>query len=225
MHTAFDLPADMGPKPEDIDVAYLKATAYMDSALGIILNEVENGTRFKNTLFVLTGDHSIVNGKQSLLTEKMGQISEGFTWVSLIFKGPGIEPAVIENPVSQADVAPSLLGYLDIDASNHFMGVDLLGKGKPAENAYPPVFSFRFGDMAMKQDSLSFLLSQCIKSDSVIVFKSLLKPTWDTSSLVGGYEAGMPFAMDDATKLEIGQKMQAAAIAYRHVVYSNLLMP
>jgi hypothetical protein len=189
------------------------------------LDEVENGTRAKNTLFVLTGDHSLLNGKQSLLTEKLGQIFDGFTWVTLIFNGPGIEPAVIENPVSQADIAPSLLGYLDIEASNHFMGVDLLGKGKPAENAYPPVFSFRFGDMAMRQDSLTYLLPQCTVSDSVMVFKSYLKPTWDTSSLVAGYEAGMPFAMDAAKKSEIGRTMQAAAIAWRYVVYSNLLMP
>ena len=225
MHTTFDLPADMGPKPEDLDEAYLKATAYMDSALGIILSEVENGTRSKNTLFVLTGDHSLLNNKQSLLTEKLGQIFDGFTWVSLIFNGPGIEPAVIENPVSQVDIAPSLLGYLDIEASNHFMGVDLLGKGRPAENAFPPVFSFRFGDMAMRQDSLTYLLPQCMKSNSAMVFKSYLKPAWDTSSLVGGFESGMPFAMDDAKRLEIGQTMQAAAIAWRYIVYSNLLMP
>jgi hypothetical protein len=43
MHTTFDLPPDMGPKPEDLDEAYLKATAYMDSSLGIILDEVEKG--------------------------------------------------------------------------------------------------------------------------------------------------------------------------------------
>jgi phosphoglycerol transferase MdoB-like AlkP superfamily enzyme len=225
MHTTFDLPPDMGPKPEDLDEAYLKATAYMDSSLGIILDEVENGTRARNTLFVLTGDHSLLNGKQSLLTEKLGQIFDGFTWVSLIFNGPGIEPAVIENPVSQADLAPSLLGYLDISASNHFMGVDLLGKGMPAVGAFPPVFSFRFGDMAMRRDSLTYLLPQCTVSDSVMVFKSYLKPTWDTSSLVAGYEAGMPFAMDAAKKSEIGRTMQAAAIAWRYVVYSNLLMP
>jgi hypothetical protein len=64
-----------------------------------------------------------------------------------------------------------------------------------------------------------------MKSNSAMAFKSYLKPTWDTSSLVAGYESGMPFVMDDAKKLEIGQKMQAAAIAYRYVVYSNLLMP
>lgn len=225
MHTTFDLPPDMGPKPEDLDEAYLKATAYMDSSLGIILDEVEKGTRAKNTLFVLTGDHSLLNGKQSLLTEKLGQIFDGFTWVSLIFNGPGIDPAVIENPVSQADIAPSLLGYLDIEASNHFMGVDLLGKGKPAVDAFPSVFSFRFGDMAMRQDSLTYLLPQCTVSDSVMVFKSYLKPTWDTSSLVAGYEAGMPFVMDAAKKSEMGRTMQAAAIAWRYVVYSNLLMP
>ena len=58
-----------------------------------------------------------------------------------------------------------------------------------------------------------------------MVFKSYLQPTWDTSSLVAGYEAGMPFAMDAAKKSEMGRTMQAAAIAWRYVVYSNLLMP
>jgi hypothetical protein len=35
----------------------------------------------------------------------------------------------------------------------------------------------------------------------------------------------MPFAMDAAMKSEIGRTMQAAAIAWRYIVYSNLLMP
>jgi len=64
-----------------------------------------------------------------------------------------------------------------------------------------------------------------MKSNSAMVFKSYLKPAWDTSSLVGGFESGTPFAMDDAKRLEIGQTMQAAAIAWRYIVYSNLLMP
>lgn len=226
MHTSFDLPKDMGEKPDDVDEAYLRAEAYMDSALGIILETVERGPRSKNTLFVLTGDHSLANNAQASQVDKLGMASDGYTWVSLIFNGPGIESYVEEKPVSQGDIALSLLGYLNLNVSNHFMGADLLGtRDSVATRVLPPVFSFRFGDIGMHSDSLTYLLPRFKNKEPVQVFKSYLTPSWDVSLPVAGYVSGVPFALPDEEKEKAALKMRAAAKAWQYVVYSNLLMP
>ncbi len=45
-----------------------------------------------------------------------------------------IEPAVVENITSQIDIAPTILGLLDIDYKSKFIGVDALHY--PANRAF-----------------------------------------------------------------------------------------
>ena len=226
MHIPFDLPEDMGPKPENLDEAYLRSIAYMDSALGIIMDEVAKGPRANNTLFILTGDHSLPNSEQVTAAEKVGQASDGFIWVSLLFAGPGIEPRIDTRPVSQEDIAPSIIGYLDLDVSNHFMGANLLQcKDSNCKMDLPPVYSLRGGDMGLRSDSLTFLLSNVEGKDPAMVLKKDHEPTWNTSKPVEGFVNEKQTEIDREELLKVTATMRAISNSWKYIVYRNKLMP
>jgi Phosphoglycerol transferase and related proteins, alkaline phosphatase superfamily len=226
MHVPYDLPKDMGPTPDDPAVAYMRAIAYMDSSLGIILDAVEKGPKAQNTLFILTGDHSSPNGKQVQLAEKIGKINDGHAWISLLFSGPNIDPRIDIRQVSQSDIAPSILGYLGLDISNHFMGQDLLQERDSLPyRKLPAVFAFEYGDMGMWEDSLTYYITPLKSDEPAIALKSYLEPTWDTTQLVNGFSQAAPI---EIPKEQIEAKtatMRAAAKAWEYVIYKNLLMP
>ena len=226
MHVPFNLPKDMGPTPDDPAVAYRRAIAYMDSALGIILDAVEKGPRAQNTLFVLTGDHSFPTGKQAQLVEKLGKINDGRSWVSLIFNGPNINPQIETRQVSQSDIAPSVLGYLNLDVSNSYMGIDLLSRRDSLSTIeFPPVFSFEYGDMGMWEDSMTYYLSPIKGDNQALALKSYLEPLWDTTQLVDGFVHAAPVEISAERLHAKTRTMRAVSDAWRYIVYKNKLMP
>ena len=228
MHIPFDLPKDMGEKPEDLDEAYLWSVAYMDSALGLIMDEVAKGERASNTIYILTGDHSLPSSDQMPTVERVGQASDAFTWVSLLFSGPGITPKIDTRPVSQGDIAPSIIGYLGLDASNHFMGTNLLrckGADSSCNLDLPPVYSFRSGDMGLRNDSLTFLLPNVEGKDLALVLKKEHEPTWDVSNPVEGYVNEPPIEINREEKVKATETMRAISDTWKYLVYRNKLMP
>lgn len=226
MHVPFDLPKDMGKKPDDIDEAYMRAVVYMDSSLGILMDEIKRSDRAKNTLLILTGDHSIVSSKQMTTVEKMGQAADAFMWVPLMFWGLGIEPRIDTRPVSQGDIPPSIIGALGLDVSNHFMGTNLLQcRDSSCTMDLPPVYSLRGGGIGLRTDSLTFLLSNVEGSDPAVVLKKEHEPTWDTSDPVEGFINEEPIEIDREKLLKASATMHAVSNAWKYVIYKNKLMP
>ena len=198
----------------------------MDSALGIIMDEVAKSPRANNTLFILTGDHSLPNSEQMPTVERVGQASDAFTWVSLLFAGPGIEPRTDTHPVSQGDIAPSIIGYLDLEVSNHFMGTDLLScRDSSCTMEFPPVYSFRGGDMGLRDDSLTFLLPNVEGKDPALVLKKDHEPTWNTASPVEGFVNEQPTEVSREEILKTTATMRAISNTWKYIVYRNKLMP
>lgn len=126
MHVPFSIPSEYGPTPEDPDEAYVRAVAYMDSAVGIVLDEIEKGPRADQTLIFVVGDHAFGNNAQHTTPEYIGTVQEGYTWVPLMVVGPGIKPSLQTEVVSQVDIAPTILDYLGLEISNNFVGHTLL---------------------------------------------------------------------------------------------------
>ncbi|MBR3071170.1 sulfatase-like hydrolase/transferase [Fibrobacter sp.] len=226
MHFAFELPDKYGPTPSDLSEAYLRAEAFMDSSLGLIFNAVAQDSNAANTLFIVVGDHSYPNSGQMPLIEKYGQIFDAFSWISMAFAGPGLTPRIETQPVSQGDIAKSIISYLNLDVSNHFMGINLLTNiDSTAPQTFPPVYSFRLGDMAMRRDSLSFFLTPVEGEELAIVRKSYLQPTWDTTDVVEGFVVGEPVEIPKQYLQTTTDSMRAAANAWEYLLAKNLLMP
>jgi len=237
-HVPFSLPKEYGPTPSDPEEAYVRSLAYMDSAVGIVMDEVAKGPNADNTLFVLVGDHAFANNAQHRVSNFIGGVHDGYTWVPLIFAGPGIEQKIVTTPVSQVDIAPSVLSYLRLfGVSKNFVGEPLLelvppdglcgGEYTIAYQAAPkhrPVFAFRMGDMTMITDSVTYI-ANIQDSTLVSAFETVLEPTWDTSHPAEGFVTGKVIENAAAKYAETFRKMRAAGHAWEYVINKNKLLP
>lgn len=226
-HVPFALPSEYGPTPKDPEEAYLRSVAYLDSAVGIVMDEIENGSRAKNTLIILTGDHAFANNAQHGVPEFIGGVQDGYTWVPLIVAGQGINPQVVTAPVSQVDIGPTVLKYLGLELSNHFVGVPLIEREEDhyvAATELPEVFSFRMDDAAMRNRDYTYFVNMEDES-SWSVFGTMQTPDWDTSHPVEGFVTGRKLTSVPAGAEEIARKIRAAAFAWEHVVNLNKVMP
>ena len=237
-HVPFSLPKEYGPTPSDPEEAYVRSLAYMDSAVGIVMDEVAKGPNADNTLFVLVGDHAFANNAQHRVSNFIGGVHDGYTWVPLIFAGPDIEQKIVTTPVSQVDIAPSVLSYLRLfGVSKNFVGEPLLELVPPdglcgvdytiAYQAAPkhrPVFAFRMGDMTMITDSVTYI-ANIQDSTLVSAFETVLEPTWDTSHPAEGFVTGKVIENAAAKYAETFRKMRAAGHAWEYTINKNKLLP
>ncbi|WP_290747200.1 LTA synthase family protein [Fibrobacter sp. UBA4309] len=237
-HVPFSLPKEYGPTPSDPEVAYVRSLAYMDSAVGIVMDEVAKGPNADNTLFVLVGDHAFANNAQHRVSNFIGGVHDGYTWVPLIVAGPNIEPKVVTTPVSQVDIAPTVLDYIFLyGATEFFVGESLLELDPPAAfdgvdytivfhaaSKHRPVFAFRMGDMTMITDSVTYI-ANIQDSTLVSAFETVLEPTWDTSHPAEGFVTGKVIENAAAKYAETFRKMRAAGHAWEYVINKNKLLP
>lgn len=237
-HVPFSLPKEYGPTPSNPEEAYVRSLAYMDSAVGIVMDEVAKGPNADNTLFVLVGDHAFANNAQHRVSNFIGGVHDGYTWVPLIVAGPNIEPKVVTTPVSQVDIAPTVLDYIFLyGATEFFVGESLLELDPPAAfdgvdytivfhaaSKHRPVFAFRMGDMTMITDSVTYI-ANIQDSTLVSAFETVLEPTWDTSHPAEGFVTGKVIENAAAKYAETFRKMRAAGHAWEYVINKNKLLP
>ena len=95
---------------------------YTDYALGEFIKLAKTKPWFDNTIFIITADHCAGSaGKVALPPEK-------YHIPLLIYAPKIIKPQVITNISSQIDVAPTILGLLNISYESKFFGNDLFTK-------------------------------------------------------------------------------------------------
>ena len=122
-----------GPKVEftDDDLAHMIALydeelAYFDHRFGELLAELERLGIADDTLIVFLSDH----GESFLEHDEFTHcrsVWESEVRVPLMLRVPGVEgPVRIERPVANLDIAPTILDYLEIDATPYgFEGATL----------------------------------------------------------------------------------------------------
>ena len=125
-HTPYALPAPLPVEPVDghgsLD-QHLTAMRYSDWALGQFFEKAMKAPYFKNTLFVVVGDHGF--GAQEQLTE----MDLYRFHVPLLLIAPGIQErfGTVEDVVgTQVDVVPTIMGRLDGTVHHQCWGRDLL---------------------------------------------------------------------------------------------------
>ncbi len=101
---------------------------YTDYALGKFLQSASTKPWFNNTIFVITADHCAGSaGKVALPPQK-------YHIPLLIYAPKIIEPKVVHKMASQIDLAPTILGLLNISYESKFFGNDIFSK--KYENAF-----------------------------------------------------------------------------------------
>lgn len=94
---------------------YYAQLSLIDEQVGRLLKVLENTEQLENTLIVFTADHGDMLGSRNMI-EKAGPghlFPEPLVHIPLIMSCPGEIPEglVIDTPVSQVDVMPSILDY------------------------------------------------------------------------------------------------------------------
>lgn len=216
-HTPFNVPKSYATPAETSDARYGQAVAYVDSAIGIILNTIEKSPRAKETIIVVTGDHSIANGKAQKKSDELGAANSTYTWTTLIWAGAGVpDSTLITKPVSHADYAPTVLNLLGINATNNFVGHPLFENDRQHK-----VFSFRQDFAIMRNDSIA-IFAQNGNNAFAHARKQSNIVDWDTTETIGGFIAEERINTNVSSE---ATSILEAMDSWTWILDKNLLMP
>jgi phosphoglycerol transferase MdoB-like AlkP superfamily enzyme len=95
------------------------AVKYTDYAIGKFMAEASTRAWFKHTLFILVADHtSIARGRSDLPQERYH--------IPMVWYAPGvIARGTYDRVMSQIDIAPSIMGWLNVPYRSEFFGRDI----------------------------------------------------------------------------------------------------
>lgn len=134
----------------------LGGVKYADYSVGKLIEDARAKPWFKDTVFVFVADHTAgAGGKAELNPDKYH--------IPMIFYAPGfITPARYDKTASQIDLAPILLGMLNLSYYTKFYGEDLLHD--PDE--IPHAFISNYQKVALIKDGQLTVLSPRRKVES-----------------------------------------------------------
>ncbi|WP_027449967.1 LTA synthase family protein [Xylanibacter brevis] len=181
-HTPFNLPArykNVFPKGE---IPLQECVAYTDHALRQFFKEASKQPWFKNTLFVLTADHS------SSPIDPFYKTTLGLFNVPIILYAPGDESLRgydTQRVVEQIDIMPTVLAYLHYDQPYLAFGKDMLHT--PAEETHalhwvPESNGYEFvkGPYVLEFDGQEVTAAYRYRTDSVFSKNILMEVPADT---------------------------------------------
>jgi phosphoglycerol transferase MdoB-like AlkP superfamily enzyme len=125
------------------------AVKYTDYAIGKFLSDASKKKWFDNTIFIFVADHCAGSAGNTDVPLWRYQIPA-------IFYAPKIiAPKIFEKNVSQIDIAPTLMGLLNLSYKSKFFGNDVLNNEKTIDNR---AFVGTYTDVGYFIDDQLFLL-------------------------------------------------------------------
>lgn len=139
---------------------------YADYAIGEFVKAAKQKPWFDNTIFVFVADHTAgAAGSEELVLAEHH--------IPLIFYAPKmLQPKKVDFPISQIDVAPTLLGLLNFDYESRFYGKDIFNS-----NYQPRFFISNYQKIGYNENDRTIILKP-------IKQKSYLKEDKDDGSLL-----------------------------------------
>lgn len=123
-HPPYVIPKDFKARSNTDE---LRIVEFADHALKEFIDRARQEEWFDNTIFVFVGDH----GK--LVGTPRSDMPLSFNHVPLLIYSPAtIEPRQIDDLGGQTDIAPTLLGLLQIDYTDNGFGINLLREKRRA---------------------------------------------------------------------------------------------
>jgi phosphoglycerol transferase MdoB-like AlkP superfamily enzyme len=195
-HHPFQIPRRyQGKFPEGTNPIH-KCIGYTDYALKRFFETASRQPWFKNTLFVITADHTNQNTLEEYRT------ASGLFAVPLLFyhPGSGLQALVDTAIAQQIDIMPTVLGYLDYDKPYVSFGCDLFHTSP--ENT----FAVNYLNGAYQYFKGNYLLQfHADTATALYLFKTdrLLK-----ENLLGKIDPALQKQMEDELKAIIQQYME-----------------
>ncbi len=169
------------------------AVKYTDWAIGDLIRRARAKPWFKDTVFIITGDHTAkAAGKTDLPPSRYH--------IPLIWYAPAhIAPSRVDRLMSQVDLAPTLLAWLGVGYDSRFFGYDLFSLEPGRERAFISTYQ-KLG---------------LLKGDRLVVL-DVRKPPLVTKGLGGiTLPPGQPRQSDKQLVREAIAWYQAASRAFR----------
>ena len=128
-----------GNKPQDL---YDGEVLYTDTHVARLLKRLDTPERRADTAWIFNADHGDGLGDHGTMYHGR-TLYEGEIRVPLIMRVPGAEPRAVEMPVSNIDLAPTILDLMQIEAPGYYQGRSLLPWvfGDAEEEPGRPVYS------------------------------------------------------------------------------------
>lgn len=114
---------------EDLVDKYDSEIAFVDAHIGQLIEELKERDLYDNTVIIITADHG--EEFQDHGGRHHHTLYQEIIHIPLIIRVPGLEPRIIEEPVEQIDLAPTILGLAGIDIPKAFHGRDILMQRSP----------------------------------------------------------------------------------------------
>ncbi|MBQ8521513.1 MAG: sulfatase-like hydrolase/transferase [Bacteroides sp.] len=121
-HPPYIIPPYFHPKSGKIEEQIVE---YADWSIRQFMNEARKQPWFDHTVFVFVGDHDKLVGTPE------NEMPESYNHVPLLVYGKGITPCRRNDLGGQIDIAPTLLGMLNIGYTQNNFGIDLLKEKRP----------------------------------------------------------------------------------------------
>ena len=148
-HEPFVLPDErFNFYPDSVpDHKWLNTLRYTDWALGQFFQRAEKKEWFKNTLFIVTADHTLSGRADKTMDSAR---------IPLLIYSPGgeIEPGVDNRVGFQVDLIPTLIDYLGLNVHHNSMGTSLFATQKTARFGL-----FNTGSTTWITDSIAYQFS------------------------------------------------------------------
>jgi phosphoglycerol transferase MdoB-like AlkP superfamily enzyme len=103
---------------------------YADYAVGRFLAEAKKKPWFTDTIFIVVADHCAGSAAKLALPVKNYEIP------LFIYAPAHIKPRVVDRMMSQIDVAPTVLGLLNMKYTSAFVGKNILTPGPWTDRAF-----------------------------------------------------------------------------------------
>jgi phosphoglycerol transferase MdoB-like AlkP superfamily enzyme len=103
---------------------------YADYAIGRFIDEVKRQPWFKETVIVIVADHCAASGGKVDLPIKRYEIP------LLVYSPAHVRPGKVDRMMSQIDIAPTVLGILNMSYRSKFFGRDILRADAAPERAF-----------------------------------------------------------------------------------------
>ncbi|MFC5441168.1 LTA synthase family protein [Rhodanobacter ginsenosidimutans] len=110
------------------------AVAYTDWSIGDFIKRARAKSYFNDTVFVITADHCASSAGKTSVPVNRYHIP---LW---IYAPAHIKPQRVERLTSQIDIAPTLLGLLDLSYRSRFFGYDVFQLEPGRERAFPATY-------------------------------------------------------------------------------------
>ena len=129
-HHPYEIPEKYRDVYPEEGIIMHKCIRYTDMAIGKFFREASRQPWFKNTIFVLTSDHTNMSDHDVYQTD-LG----GFCSPIIIYEpGSNRQPAILPKVAQQIDILPTIMGLLHYPEPYFAFGIDVLNT--PAEQTW-----------------------------------------------------------------------------------------